>query len=81
MILFNFAVGLLLGLLLPPQMIPEQVKAFHNMGPLLSFLQVCLIAPIIEECFFRGLIFDNFGKSNLLPYFLSFFGFTLIHLG
>ncbi|RHZ36953.1 CPBP family intramembrane glutamic endopeptidase [endosymbiont GvMRE of Glomus versiforme] len=80
-VLFNFAAGLLLGLLLSPQMIPEQVKMFHSMGPLLSFLLVCIIAPLVEECFFRGLIFDNFEKNNLLPYLLSFFGFMLMHLG
>ncbi|RHZ37633.1 CPBP family intramembrane glutamic endopeptidase [endosymbiont GvMRE of Glomus versiforme] len=79
-ILFNFAVGLLLGLLLPPQMVPKQVEHFHSLGPFFSFLSLCLVAPILEECLFRGLIFDNFEKSNLLPYLLSFFGFTFIHL-
>ena len=40
---------------------------------------MCILAPVVEECIFRYLIFSLFGKKNYLAYFFSFFAFILAH--
>ena len=54
------------------------------MGANNSFLMcigTVVLAPPVEECFFRGLIFRNlYGKSPWLAYILSILAFAVIHI-
>ena len=44
-----------------------------------DFVFVVILAPIIEECLFRHLIFEIFNKNSFFPYILSGLGFIFFH--
>lgn len=43
------------------------------------FFGLCVFAPIIEECVYRYLVFNIFGKKNPISYLISFSVFILAH--
>ncbi|CAJ0832425.1 9721_t:CDS:10, partial [Entrophospora sp. SA101] len=53
----------------------------YNISWIFSFITVVLIAPIVEECVFRYLIFEIFNKNNPLAYICSGLGFIFLHWG
>lgn len=56
------------------------IKAEKKFGGLIGILAgMCILAPLVEECIFRYLIFSLFGKKNIWAYFFSFFTFILAH--
>ncbi|MCE8162899.1 MAG: CPBP family intramembrane metalloprotease [Candidatus Moeniiplasma glomeromycotorum] len=52
---------------------------FYDYAPFFSFLTIVVVAPIVEECVFRYLVFEIFGKKNPLAYFFSATAFILVH--
>jgi len=52
---------------------------FYNISRIFSFITIVIIAPIVEECVFRYLIFEIFDKNNPLAYILSGLGFIFLH--
>src|SRR5438067_7310750 len=46
---------------------------------LLNFAFIVILAPIIEECVFRYLIFEIFDKDNPLAYIFSGLSFIFLH--
>lgn len=52
---------------------------FYDISPLFAFLSIVIIAPIVEECVFRYLIFETFGKNNVFPYLFSGLSFIFLH--
>jgi membrane protease YdiL (CAAX protease family) len=54
---------------------------FYNISPAFSFITIVIIAPIVEECISRYLIFEIFGKNNPLSYIFSGLGFIFLHWG
>jgi len=52
---------------------------FYSISPLFCFLAICIFAPIIEECVFRYLIFENFGKKNPFTFLFSGVSFIFAH--
>jgi len=40
---------------------------------------LCFLAPLIEECVYRYLIFRIFGRKNPFSYLFSFFTFIFAH--
>ncbi|MCB9201817.1 MAG: CPBP family intramembrane metalloprotease [Flavobacteriales bacterium] len=61
----------------------REVYAYFDNYPISAFLTVGIIAPILEELLFRGIILQgllNKGKSPFLAIFISSLLFGLIHL-
>jgi membrane protease YdiL (CAAX protease family) len=52
---------------------------FYNISPVFSFITIVCLAPIIEECLFRYLIFESLGKKNSLAYIFSGASFIFFH--
>ncbi|CAG8480481.1 458_t:CDS:1 [Ambispora leptoticha] len=50
-----------------------------NVSLFLGFITVVIIAPIVEECLCRYLIFEIFGKSNIFAYIFSGLIFIFLH--
>jgi membrane protease YdiL (CAAX protease family) len=49
--------------------------------PFRYFISACIIAPILEEIIFRGIIFGLFAKINrILAYIVSSLAFALLHM-
>ena len=59
-----------------------EIAKFIYSSKLMGFLAVCIIAPIIEEILFRGLIFRNLlkTKSLIVSVIISSAIFALFHL-
>lgn len=59
----------------------QQVLQSLSLAPVISFLQVCVLAPIIEEILMRGFLLGglslNYGKTAAL--LISAFLFALLH--
>ena len=51
----------------------------YNISPFFFFITAVIIAPIVEECVFRYLIFEIFNKSNPLAYIFSGLSFIFLH--
>ena len=45
----------------------------------LNFAFIVILAPIIEECVFRYLIFEIFSKDNPVDYIFSGLSFIFLH--
>src|SRR5688572_12349906 len=57
---------------------PPQCR-LGNISLFLCFIAVVIITPIVEECLCRYLIFEIFGKSNILAYIFSGLTFIFLH--
>lgn len=77
--LFNRLIGLL-----PVQLENgnnDQVIQMLENHPAVMVMCTCLLASVVEECLFRGLIFGLLReKSRILAYILSTLGFALLHV-
>jgi len=58
---------------------PKEVKKETPSIYLFNFLFIVILAPIIEECVFRYLIFEIFSKNNFLAYIFSGLSFIFLH--
>ncbi len=57
------------------------IADFREDNPCLTFFGTVLLTPVAEECFYRGLFFQNPAKKSLLlGYLLSASAFSLIHI-
>ncbi|MCE8162829.1 MAG: CPBP family intramembrane metalloprotease [Candidatus Moeniiplasma glomeromycotorum] len=52
---------------------------FYQISPLFAFVSLVIIAPLGEECVFRYLVFEIFGKKNPLAYPVSAVSFIFAH--
>lgn len=58
---------------------PQEVKKEPVSIYFLNFAFIVILAPIIEECVFRYLIFEIFSKDNPLAYIFSGLSFIFLH--
>ena len=58
---------------------PQEVKKEPVSIYFLNFAFIVILAPIIEECVFRYLIFETFSKDNPLAYIFSGLSFIFLH--
>lgn len=57
------------------------ISGLHRSSGYLTVLGTVLLAPIAEECFYRGLLFGTFARKNLwLGYAVSMLLFSAIHI-
>lgn len=59
----------------------ESIAALSRGNYFLMFVGTVILAPPVEECMFRGLIFRNlYGKSRWAAYIVSILAFAMIHI-
>lgn len=59
----------------------ESIAALSRGNYFLMFIGTVILAPPMEECTFRGLIFRNlYGKSRWAAYLVSMLAFAMIHI-
>ena len=57
------------------------ISELHRSSGYLTVLGTVLLAPVAEECFYRGLFFGTFARKNLyLGYAVSMVLFSVIHI-
>ena len=83
-VLFAYVIGLPLGVLLDPGYVNQNdasIAAMTKGSYYLMLLGTVILAPVAEECVFRGLLFRNLWKVNMgAAYAVSMAAFSVIHI-
>lgn len=77
------SVSLYLDIAMPQFMLDVKAQVNSPLSALALVIDICLIAPIIEEFIFRGVIYERLRTSRVGNYgaiFITSLTFTLIHL-